>query len=77
LGFERTITSLDNRQVKVAKAGTSQPGDQIRINGEGFPVKNYDNKGDLFVTLSIELPSTLSENKQKMWRTYFQTYGSV
>ena len=76
LGFDRTITSLDNRKIRVQKAGTSQPGDTVRISGEGFPVRNYGNKGDLLVTLEVNLPSHVSQGKADLWKSYFSIAGS-
>ena len=76
LGFSRTITSLDNRQIKVSRTGTSQPGDQIRVAGEGFPIKNYGTNGDLIVTLQIHLPKKQDKAKADMWRNYFSVAGS-
>lgn len=77
LGFDRTITSLDNRQIRVKKDGTSQPGDVVRVSGEGMPVRNYGSKGDLLVTLNVNLPSEMSAEKATLWKNYFSVAGTV
>merc|ERR1719469_511028 len=71
------LTTLDDRHIKVARSSTSQPGDQIRVSGEGFPVRNRGTKGDLFVTLNIHLPTIITANKRKFWDEYFAVTGSV
>ncbi|KIJ52545.1 hypothetical protein M422DRAFT_776175 [Sphaerobolus stellatus SS14] len=61
LGFSRIlVTHLDGRGIKV----TSPPGkiirpdDTIILRGEGMPVyKQPDQKGDLFVVLTVEMPT--------------------
>ncbi|KAL0577648.1 hypothetical protein V5O48_004337 [Marasmius crinis-equi] len=62
LGFSRIlITHLDGRGVKVTSPPNKVWGasSTIRIEGEGMPIyKNPDQKGDLFVILEVEMPTT-------------------
>lgn len=74
MGFKRTITSLDNRQIVVQNDGVSQPGDQIRVPGEGFSVRNYGHRGDLFVTLDVHMPNKLSEERKEQWNEFFTRF---
>ncbi|KAK1222851.1 hypothetical protein PQX77_014273 [Marasmius sp. AFHP31] len=62
LGFSRIlITHLDGRGVKVTSPPNKVWGSSstIRIKGEGMPVyKHPEQKGDLFVILEVEMPTT-------------------
>lgn len=60
LGFSRIlITHLDGRGVKVTSpyGKILKPEDSVVLRGEGMPVyKRPDQKGDLYVIFSIEMP---------------------
>ena len=71
LGFEKFITHLDGHKVKVSKSSISQQGDVIRIRGEGMPVHNKGDKGDLFVVLKIKLPEKLDDEQKNKFKTFF------
>ena len=71
LGFEKYITHLDGHKVKVSKSSISQQGDVIRIRGEGMPVHNKGDKGDLFVVLKIKLPEKLDDEQKNKFKTFF------
>ena len=62
LGFSRIlITHLDGRGVSISSPPGKivAPGQTIKLRGEGMPTfKNPDRKGDLYITLEIEMPGT-------------------
>jgi DnaJ family protein B protein 11 len=64
LGFEKEIQHLDGHIVKVKKDTVVQPGDIIKVRGEGMPVHQSSERGDLFVKIEILLPALLTD-KQK------------
>jgi DnaJ family protein B protein 11 len=64
LGFEKELKHLDDHIVPIIKEGVSQPGDIIKIRGEGMPIHQSSERGDLFVKIEIVFPTELSE-KQK------------
>jgi DnaJ family protein B protein 11 len=64
LGFEKEIKHLDDHIVTISKNGVVQPGDIIKIRGEGMPIHQSSDTGDLFVKIEILLPTELTE-KQK------------
>lgn len=64
LGFEKEIKHLDDHIVNVSKSGVVQPGDIIKIRGEGMPIHQSSEQGDLFVKIEIIMPNLLTE-KQK------------
>ena len=71
LGFEKYITHLDGHKVKVKKDGVSQQGDVIKIKGEGMPIHNRGETGDLFVVLKITLPKDLTDVQREKLKTFF------
>ena len=63
-GFEKQITTLDGRKLKISggKNETQQPGSVICVRGEGMPIrKEAGKKGDLLVKFEVELPKHVSE----------------
>ena len=69
LGFEREIKHLDDRIIKVKKDGVIQASDIIKVRGEGMPVHQSSERGDLFVKIDILFPYDLSP-KQKEGKYY-------
>ncbi len=63
LGFEREIKHLDDHIVQIKKDGVVQPGDVIKLRGEGMPVHQSSERGDLFVKIEIEFPYQLTEKQ--------------
>jgi DnaJ-class molecular chaperone len=64
LGFEKEIPHLDGHSVTIAKDGVIQPGDIIKIRGEGMPIHQSSDQGDMYVKIEIVFPTELTE-KQK------------
>merc|ERR1711916_404359 len=65
VGFEAEFEHLDGHSYTVENAGITKPGQILRIEGEGMPhYEISDARGDLFVTVDVVMPKTLS-TKQK------------
>eukprot|EP00331_Platyophrya_macrostoma_P024763 CAMPEP_0176440590 /NCGR_PEP_ID=MMETSP0127-20121128/20665_1 /TAXON_ID=938130 /ORGANISM="Platyophrya macrostoma, Strain WH" /LENGTH=373 /DNA_ID=CAMNT_0017825151 /DNA_START=37 /DNA_END=1158 /DNA_ORIENTATION=- len=61
LGFKKSITHMDGRQVDVSRDGVTQFGTVVKIAGEGMPKHNIPaEKGDLYVTYEFVLPRKLA-----------------
>ena len=67
LGFEKELTHLDGRTIKLSILNTmtrnkiTRPGDIEKIRSEGMPVYEVPSeKGDLIITYEVELPKVLS-----------------
>jgi len=71
LGFEKYITHLDGHKVRVKREGVSQQGDVIKIKGEGMPIHNKGDTGDLFVVLKIKFPDNLTDIQREKLKTFF------
>ena len=70
LGDELNIETLKESVKETIPEGT-QPDTVLRVRGQGVPVlRNPSQRGDLFVTLKIEVPKRLNE-KQRMALTLF------
>lgn len=67
LGGEITIDTLDGRVKINVKPGT-QNESKVKLKGKGFPVyKSAGEKGDLFVTYHVKIPTNLTEKQKGMF----------
>ena len=65
LGGETTVDTLDGI-VKLKVAAETQPGTRIRLKGKGMPFyKKETEKGDLYITYTVKLPTQLTEEQKK------------
>ena len=63
LGAEITVPTLDGKVKYKIPAGT-QPGTKFRLKNKGIKYLKRDDKGDLYVTVNLEIPTKLN-GKQK------------
>jgi curved DNA-binding protein len=67
LGGEVRVPTLTGAVQLKIPAGT-QPGQQIRLRGQGMPLlRDPSKRGDLFVTVAVQLPNTLDERARKLF----------
>ncbi len=67
LGGEVTIPTLDGHASLKVPAGT-QPETQFRLKGNGFPRLGRSGRGDLLVTVHVEIPRALSGHEKDLVR---------
>ncbi len=65
LGSEVVVPSLDGGRMKLAIPPGAQPGQKFRLRGKGMPRLQRSGHGDLFVQVSVEVPSNLSRRQQR------------
>ena len=67
LGFRKTLTHLDNREIVLDRTGKiTKPGEVEKVIREGMPVyEAASDKGDLIVTYQVELPQTLTHEQRE------------
>lgn len=66
LGTEIEIPTLGGTTTVEVKAGT-QPGEVLRVRGEGLPLVNRKNvRGDLYVHFRIEVPRKVSKRQREL-----------
>jgi molecular chaperone DnaJ len=65
LGAEVNVKTLDGEQSLKVPAGT-QTGTVFRVRGQGMPVLGGRGKGDLFVSVSVITPKSLTREQRKL-----------
>jgi len=65
LGAEIAIQSLEDHQQLKIPAGT-QTGTVFRLKGKGMPVLGGRGKGDLFISVTVITPTTLTREQRKL-----------
>ena len=75
LGFTHDVELPDSTLVPITTTSVTQPGQVIRVAGEGMPIKDdSDRRGDLIVTVAVQLPVSLtSEQKTAVASLFEQT----
>ena len=72
LGWTNSITHLDGHTVKFGKDRVTKPGEVLKIEGEGMPVHNFPSqKGDLYITITVEMPKTITKEQRDAISTLF------
>ena len=71
LGAEISVPTFDGDPVKLRLPPGSQPGQVLRVRGRG--VKTGKGTGDLMVTLSLEVPTELSEDQRRALEAFAKT----
>jgi curved DNA-binding protein len=67
LGGETVIETLDGK-VKMKVNSETQPGTRVRLKGKGVPVyKQEGQRGDLYVTYEVKLPTNLTEKQKALF----------
>lgn len=75
LGAEVFLQSLDNKKIKIKIPSGIQHGKVLRIRGEGVPI-SAGRRGDLYVTLHIQLPKRINKEAEKLWKELAQTMSA-
>ena len=65
LGAEITVDTLDGQQQVKIPAGT-QTGTVFRIKGQGMPMLGGRGRGDLFVSVTVITPTTLTREQRRL-----------
>ena len=65
LGSEVTVQTLDAQQQVKIPAGT-QTGTVFRLKGQGVPVLGGRGRGDLFVSVTVVTPTTLTREQRRL-----------
>lgn len=74
LGGEARIPTLTGEAMLRVPAG-AQPGSQYRLRGEGFPRLRGTDRGDLIVTVRVDLPTSLTAHQREVVREAFGEPG--
>ncbi len=67
LGHEVEIPGLDGSRLKVRIRPGTQNGQQLRLKGRGLPKGKSGERGDLYVVVTVQLPTTLNDEEKAAW----------
>ena len=69
LGTQIDVPTLDKPAKLTIPEGT-QPGESFRMKGLGIPYVRSGNKGDLYVTVQVEVPKKLTDKQKEILRIF-------
>jgi DnaJ-class molecular chaperone len=73
LGGRASITTVDGRTLRLRIPETTQQGQVFRLRGHGMPVLGKPGQsGDLYVTIDVELPRTLTNEQRRHFEALAQ-----
>ncbi len=64
LGTELIIKTLDDKKIKIKIPAGTQYGKRMRVRGEGVP--SGTQKGDLYITLIVKVPTKISKQAKEL-----------
>lgn len=67
LGAQVVVPTLSGSVKLRIPAGTHN-GQQFRVKGQGLPIKAGGERGDLYVTTQIEVPSEVTAEQRELWQ---------
>ena len=76
LGAELEIPTIDGKVKWTLPAGT-QPGTTFRLRGKGIPSVNGRGRGDQYVTVKVQVPTSLSHEQKEALRAYGEAMGEI
>jgi len=66
LGVQADVTTLDGKHLRLKVPEATQNGQLFRLRGQGMPlVGKPGQRGDLYVTVDVEMPRTLTPEQRK------------
>ena len=74
LGAKLTIPTIDGKVEYPMPRGT-QPGTTFRLRGKGFPSVNGRGRGDQFVTVRVEVPTSLTREQEEALNAFAEAMG--
>lgn len=74
LGGELMVPTMDGKATLKLPAGT-QSGTVFRLRGKGMPILNRGAKGDLMVTVQVEVPTNLNSDQKEKLKAFADSCG--
>ena len=73
LGGEKVVDTLEGK-VKLRIKPETQNGTKVRLKGKGFPIYKKEGQfGDLIVTYSVKIPTSLTDRQKELFRELQQS----
>jgi len=66
LGTEKVIKTITDKELKIKIPVGAQPGQLMRMRGQGMPVMDSNVYGDLIVELKVSIPRNLTTEQQDL-----------
>ena len=66
LGAELTISTLDEKKIKIRIPAGIQNGKLLRVRDEGVPIGTTGKKGDLYIKIIVKVPVKLSARSKQL-----------
>ena len=64
-GWKRTVTTIDGKNIKLEKAGPTQPGSKDVYPNLGMPLsKKPDQRGNFIITYNVKFPTSLTADQK-------------
>lgn len=76
LGAEIEFETIDGEKTVRIPPGT-QPGAQIRVDGAGVPILRGRGRGDLLLSVVIEIPTKVSKEEERLLRQLAEISGDA
>ncbi|MGC4083419.1 MAG: DnaJ C-terminal domain-containing protein [Vicinamibacterales bacterium] len=64
LGGEAEVQTLAGKTLRLKVPATTQNGQMFRLKGHGMPTSNRPESGDLYATVEVQLPKTLTPEER-------------
>lgn len=78
LGCEVEVPTIDGKNVKYTIAPGTQNGTRFRLRGKGVPqLRSASQRGDLYVTVTVEVPKHMNEKQKEALRAYAEAMGET
>lgn len=76
LGAEIKVETLDERRIKLKIPAGTQNGKILRLKNEGVPfLHNQNRKGDMYIKISVRIPTKLSGKARKAFEDLSELIG--
>lgn len=66
LGGHIEVPTIDGTKAKVHIPTGTQTGQQFRLKAKGMPILRKDQRGDMFISVSVETPTALSTKQKEL-----------
>jgi curved DNA-binding protein len=73
LGSEISLKSLEGKELKVKVSPGIQSNAKLRVKGHGLPVGRTGGRGDIYVRITVDVPTNLSDEQKKLIRQLAKT----
>ena len=77
LGDEMKMENIDDEKIVFKIAPGTQPNSTLRLRNKGMPLLNGRERGDLYVTLNVEIPKRLSSEEKNLYKQLLEKSSVV